>query len=656
MSRKLVRKKDRDKQFEEALQNERDFLRYLNLLKRAINDYTVLVSSGDTPFGPCFTPDVCKAYMRAGFSVNLYGRFRCVYVAVIDEGKHVFEKITDTPQAEFISVSYDLKGNHIEMLGSGHDMELGARAGIQINGQEYSQPGCGLNFAVYDKQSDRVVDTVHFHTYADSILAKRPQDTAKELIKYKEDHPGVSIVLFTSPRIPMNNLTEGEKFIRENHVTIDVILHNLDKTVSPLNQYYDTKGIMEVLSIPPSYHDQRGVRRFSDFRSKNVNIVGGHRVTLNQPSDFKHTIWFVGGCNIFGIGTDDSRTMPSVLQALLNERCPERKIIVQNYGFFLAQGDMRGMEEFTILESLPVKSGDIVIMSGNKAEGLYHVDASDVVNPPRTCEVFFDLTHQGPDGYRLIAERIFEGLKEFHLLDGNVPEKQHTDHMDSNDYGFTPSQSEELDAFRKTLMDFYRENLQPVIGSIVMNCNPFTLGHRHLIEEALKQCDYVVLFVVEEDKSYFPFGDRMNLVIECTKDIEDRVVIVPSGKFIISSVTFSEYFNKSEIQDHEIDPSMDVTVFAREIAPCMHITKRFAGEEPNDSITRQYNETMARILPEYGIEFIEIPRAEVGDEAVSASHVRKLLEDKEFQKIRCLVPEATYDYLTERFGYQEDTP
>ena len=314
------------------------------------------------------------------------------------------------------------------------------------------------------------------------------------------------------------------------------------------------------------------------------------------------------------------------------------------------------MEEMVILESLPVKPGDIVVMSGEKIDDLYYVDASDIVNPPRNCEIFFDLTHTGPDGYRLIAERIFEGLKEFHLLDGNVPEEQHTDHMDSNDYGFTPSQSEELDAFRKTLMDFYRENLQPVIGSIVMNCNPFTLGHRHLIEEALKQCDYVVLFVVEEDKSYFPFGDRMNLVIECTKDIEDRVVIVPSGKFIISSVTFSEYFNKSEIQDHEIDPSMDVTVFAREIAPCMHITKRFAGEEPNDSITRQYNETMARILPEYGIEFIEIPRAEVGDEAVSASHVRKLLEDKEFQKIRCLVPEATYDYLTERFGYQEDTP
>ena len=32
-----------------------------------------------------------------------------------------------------------------------------------------------------------------------------------------------------------------------------------------------------------------------------------------------------------------------------------------------------------------------------------------------------------------------------------------------------------------------------VIGAIVANCNPFTLGHRSLIETALKQCDYLHL-------------------------------------------------------------------------------------------------------------------------------------------------------------------
>ena len=154
---------------------------------------------------------------------------------------------------------------------------------------------------------------------------------------------------------------------------------------------------------------------------------------------------------------------------------------------------------------------------------------------------------------------------------------------------------------------------------------------------------------MEEDKSFFPFEERIDLVERCTLDIRDRVIIIPSGKFIISSLTFSEYFNKSELQDREIDPSMDVTVFAREIAPCLHIRARFAGEEPSDGVTRQYNETMRRVLPEYGIEFVEIPRKEIAGEYISASKVRKALESQDFEAIRPLVPEETFAYLIEKY-------
>lgn len=182
------------------------------------------------------------------------------------------------------------------------------------------------------------------------------------------------------------------------------------------------------------------------------------------------------------------------------------------------------------------------------------------------------------------------------------------------------------------------------MGAIVMNCNPFTLGHRYLIEKALEQCGFLAVFVVQEDRSDFPFEDRLRLVDEGTADLKN-VVVIPSGKFVISSLTFSEYFNKSKMQDREIDTSLDVLVFAREIAPCLHITKRFAGEEPFDQVTRQYNETMRRILPEYGIEFVEIPRMEVDGEAVSASRVRKLLAEGNFEALKLLVPESTFQYL-----------
>jgi [citrate (pro-3S)-lyase] ligase len=50
------------------------------------------------------------------------------------------------------------------------------------------------------------------------------------------------------------------------------------------------------------------------------------------------------------------------------------------------------------------------------------------------------------------------------------------------------------------------------IGAIVMNANPFTLGHRYLIEQAAARCDWLHLFVVKEDASQFRYTDRWALI------------------------------------------------------------------------------------------------------------------------------------------------
>ena len=220
--------------------------------------------------------------------------------------------------------------------------------------------------------------------------------------------------------------------------------------------------------------------------------------------------------------------------------------------------------------------------------------------------------------------------------------------------GFDETIRSQLAEYKRRITELYNTEIcsseaLPTVGAVVMNCNPFTLGHRYLIETAARRCDKLIIFVVEEDKSVFPFNDRLKLVEAGTRDISN-VKVMPSGKFVLSSLTFSEYFNKSEMQDRVIDTSLDVTVFARDIAPCLGITKRFAGEEPFDNVTRQYNDNMKRILPQYGIEFIEIPRKETDGEPISASRVRKLLDEKRFDEIARLVPETTLEYLREKFG------
>lgn len=98
-----------------------------------------------------------------------------------------------------------------------------------------------------------------------------------------------------------------------------------------------------------------------------------------------------------------------------------------------------------------------------------------------------------------------------------------------------------------------------------------------------------------------------------------------------------------------VDPSADINLFANEIAPCLHITKRFVGTEPQDTVTNQYNLEMKKVFPKYGIELIEIDRVlqKNSDTVISASTVRKYIEERNLQAIQEIVPDATYRYITE---------
>ena len=187
-------------------------------------------------------------------------------------------------------------------------------------------------------------------------------------------------------------------------------------------------------------------------------------------------------------------------------------------------------------------------------------------------------------------------------------------------------------------------------GAIVMNCNPFTLGHKYLIETASKQVDHLYILAVEEDRSVFKFNDRIEMMRRGTADLPN-VEVIPSGKFVIPSLTFPEYFEKSEKPDATVDTSMDLEIFGRYIAPALKIRTRFVGEEPIDMVTNQYNRSMEENLPKYGIRLVEIPRKESGNAVISASRVRKLLGEKKYDEVKKIVPLTTYDYLINVLGY-----
>ena len=187
------------------------------------------------------------------------------------------------------------------------------------------------------------------------------------------------------------------------------------------------------------------------------------------------------------------------------------------------------------------------------------------------------------------------------------------------------------------------------MGAIVMNGNPFTWGHRHLIETAAGRCDALHVFVVEEDRSFFPAEDRLALIREGTADLTN-VRVHLSGRYIISAATFPTYFLKENEDAAQLQSELDATLFAKHIAPALHIAKRFVGEEPLDPVTAAYNRALAAVLPANGIEFIEIPRLSQNDAPISASQVRVLLNEKGLcPEVFSLVPPVTQRYLSERF-------
>jgi [citrate (pro-3S)-lyase] ligase len=185
------------------------------------------------------------------------------------------------------------------------------------------------------------------------------------------------------------------------------------------------------------------------------------------------------------------------------------------------------------------------------------------------------------------------------------------------------------------------------IGAIVMNCNPLTNGHLYLIEYAARHVDFLYLFVVEENRSFFDFSDRYELVKQGTEFLQN-VMVVPSGKFILSYQTLPVYFEKEQVYQVDVDASADLDIFARYIAPPLGITYRFAGEEPFDEVTRQYNQQMKMVLGEYGIEFVEVPRKAIEGQPIGASMVRKLLNENRLEEIQKLVPDVTFQYLKNR--------
>jgi len=190
------------------------------------------------------------------------------------------------------------------------------------------------------------------------------------------------------------------------------------------------------------------------------------------------------------------------------------------------------------------------------------------------------------------------------------------------------------------------------IAALIMNCNPFTLGHLYLIHTAAQENDVVHVFLVSENKSQFSTAIRYQLVLEGTKDL-DHVYVHKGSKYIISAATFPSYFLKKKTDVTTTHAMLDLTIFSKYIAPALGINYRYVGVEQTCLVTAEYNRVMKELLPKHDIAVVEIPRLTVDGVEISASKVRHLLQKQAYDQIKKWVPPTTYNYLVKNNSTEE---
>lgn len=300
--------------------------------------------------------------------------------------------------------------------------------------------------------------------------------------------------------------------------------------------------------------------------------------------------------------------------------------------------------------------------------GIYCHDLAIEFNKNRNELLFINMHHYSPAGNKVMADYMMQIIDIIGTTeDSNVAFKMFKEAQEANST-YTKIERRQYSLSERAHINFgdlkrlynsdvrFRLKIQTIAllkeiakgkgenGAIVMNANPFTKGHRYLVEYASNIVNHLYVIVLEEDKSEIPFMDRFKMVYLGCSNIKN-VTVISGGLDVISDETFPEYFMKAELQDAKIDALKDIERFATIVAPKYGIKKRFVGEEPLDNVTNQYNEQMKQYMPRWGMELIEIPRKKDVESIISASNVRKAIKDNDWETVSRMVPVSSYEYL-----------
>lgn len=320
---------------EKMLRSEKNFLKYLYILKGILSQYVVFIAIEDTGIGPYFTSKHAQALLDLGIRTNMMeeveNRFQRPFLAIINKGQLLVEKYSDDLKKALVTKG-KLNNHDMVIYSAGYQCSEGFGSGARafIDGVDYFVPGRGFKFLIYDIDSDDIVDSSTFDNY-DSVYIEhifKPYNyynKLQEINRYLKSK-GAQLCTFSMPRFP--SMFVGEKSEEEIHMwqkgynfAFEDFRDNSEIRKEIWGDYklhfheeFDSLQDFEnVLETPDSFINMNGIRQFVDKTSSTVNIRDGIRVTGAQPAKSMNSIFIVGRCTTFGVGASDEYTIASYL-------------------------------------------------------------------------------------------------------------------------------------------------------------------------------------------------------------------------------------------------------------------------------------------------------------------------------------------------------
>ncbi|MDO5539805.1 MAG: hypothetical protein Q4F83_06990 [Eubacteriales bacterium] len=139
-----------------------DFKQYMQTILSLDKEGYAIFMAGSDDMTNQLDAEGRDVLQQLGITKNLEGKFRYSFLAVIDDGEVVTQKLS----RKKVSAEAGLNNGKKYQLYSGGQMS-GVDASLIIDETEWMKDGRGINIVVYDKEADEVLSSVYFDTCAE---------------------------------------------------------------------------------------------------------------------------------------------------------------------------------------------------------------------------------------------------------------------------------------------------------------------------------------------------------------------------------------------------------------------------------------------------------------------------------------------------------